>query len=125
MKTQLERVYYYTNIGRYDQGILIVNDVIVGDFKTRIINDAEVIFGFKIGAEYQRLGYGNFLLSEYLKMKKHIDVYLHVYSDNVKAINLYRKNGFNENYENLICDDAYTPKLPITGYIIQMKKNKK
>jgi ribosomal protein S18 acetylase RimI-like enzyme len=104
--------YFHTNIGRFEYHLLFVNGI-------------KVIFGFNIETEFQRLGYGNFLLSEYLKTKQHIDVYLHVYSDNSKAINLYRKNGFHENYEKLICDEAYTPKLPISGYLIQMKKTKK
>lgn len=69
--------------------------------------------GIAIGDQHQRKGYGNNLLknmTDWAKKNKYEKIWLNVYSDNIRAIKLYRDFGFQR--EGIFMYDEYFKNKP-------------
>ena len=75
------------------------DDIIIGYGQILLLKDKYTIANFGIIEEFRGKGYGEALLIHILnqaKIKGLKEVYIKVKSDNINAINLYKKTGFEE-----------------------------
>jgi len=83
------------NNGGYLQ-VLIVNNILIGS--AWLTNDFRRLYlhHFAIHPNYQNQGYGSILTKKCIEIAKNkkLQLKLEVHKDNVKAIELYKKNGF-------------------------------
>ncbi|MEM9102944.1 MAG: ribosomal protein S18-alanine N-acetyltransferase, partial [Pseudomonadota bacterium] len=85
--------------GNYICKKLCVNKKIIGYLIVQDIVDECHILNIGIDVDAQRKGYGQYLMSDLLKIchqKSHSIIMLEVRESNEKAQNFYRKNGFYE-----------------------------
>lgn len=73
--------------------IISVNSNIIGCFSIVTKDDGIMLDEIFIEAKYRNLGIGTSIISDIIS--KNECVYLWVYKENIKAISLYRKLGFN------------------------------
>ena len=73
--------------------IISVNSNIIGCFSVVTKDDGIMLDEIFIEVEYRNLGIGTSIISDIIS--KNECVYLWVYKENIKAISLYRKLGFN------------------------------
>jgi ribosomal protein S18 acetylase RimI-like enzyme len=90
LKTDIHKFYDY-----YDNGVHVGRFLIES-----ITDDYYTLWKVKIFEEFRGKGYGKKMLDEILSTFKK-DFYLYVRKDNIIAINLYLKFGFDENNDKI------------------------
>ena len=79
--------------------VLLLNGEVIGFFECSIISPECELFDIGIKKEFQGMGYSNLLMNyffELIKQNKCNTVFLEVNSMNNKALNLYKKYGFEQ-----------------------------
>lgn len=85
-KTTPNQIFKYKNI--------VLNNIIVGSFLITKNENGLLLDEIFIEEQYRNKGIGTSIIKNVLS-KSNNNVYLWVYKDNVKAVNLYNKLGFN------------------------------
>lgn len=89
-KNVLKQIFEYQNI--------ILNNVIVGSFLITKNENGVLLDEIFIEEQYRNKGIGSTIIKDIIS-KTNDDLYLWVYKDNIRAINLYNKLGFNKKEE--------------------------
>lgn len=122
LNTNLEKVI--KTIKEKNLYVIWFNTTPIGELNHKNAEDGVMEFGIKLLPEYQSQGKGFKILVQYFKYLKSLggDVLrLDVLSDNLKAINLYNKLGFNVTEERK--NGWVDPKGVARDYLIMEKKN--
>ena len=85
-KNVLKQIFEYQNI--------ILNNVIVGSFLITKNENGVLLDEIFIEEQYRNKGIGSTIIKDIIS-KTNDDLYLWVYKDNIRAVNLYNKLGFN------------------------------
>lgn len=85
-KTISKQIFEYKNI--------ILNNIIVGSFLITKNKDGLLLDEIFLEEQYRNKGIGTTIIKDVVS-KANNNVYLWVYKDNIKAVNLYNKLGFN------------------------------
>lgn len=85
-KTISKQIFEYKNI--------ILNNIIVGSFLITKNKDGLLLDEIFLEEQYRNKGIGTIIIKDVVS-KANNNVYLWVYKDNIKAVNLYNKLGFN------------------------------
>lgn len=85
-KTILKQIFEYKNI--------VLNNIIVGSFLITKNENGLLLDEIFIEEQYRNKGIGTSIIKDIVS-KSNNNVYLWVYKDNIKAVNLYNKIGFN------------------------------
>lgn len=97
-KEEVERINNYVNeivpkqILEYKN--IILNNIVIGSFLLTKNEDGLLLDEIFIEEQYRNKGLGASIIKDIIS-KTNNNVYLWVYKDNIKAINLYNKLGFN------------------------------
>lgn len=84
-KTISKQIFEYKNI--------ILNNIIVGSFLITKNKDGLLLDEIFLEEQYRNKGIGTIIIKDVVS-KANNNVYLWVYKDNIKAVNLYKKLGF-------------------------------
>ena len=85
-KTTPKQIFEYKNI--------VLNNIIVGSFLITKNENGLLLDEIFIEEQYRKKGIGTSIIKDVVS-KSNNNVYLWVYKDNIKAVNLYNKIGFN------------------------------
>lgn len=85
-KTTPKQIFEYKNI--------VLNNIIVGSFLITKNENGLLLDEIFIEEQYRNKGIGTSIIKDVVS-KSNSNVYLWVYKDNIKAVNLYNKIGFN------------------------------
>lgn len=85
-KTTPKQIFEYKNI--------VLNNIIVGSFLITKNENGLLLDEIFIEEQYRNKGIGTLIIKDIVS-KSNNNVYLWVYKDNIKAVNLYNKIGFN------------------------------
>ena len=97
-KNEIERINNYVNetipkqIDEYKN--IVLNNIIVGSFLITKNENGLLLDEIFIEEQYRNKGIGTSIIKDVVS-KSNNNVYLWVYKDNIKAVNLYNKLGFN------------------------------
>ena len=97
-KNEIERINNYVNetipkqIDEYKN--IVLNNIIVGSFLITKNENGLLLDEIFIEEQYRNKGIGTSIIKDVVS-KSNNNVYLWVYKDNIKAVNLYNKIGFN------------------------------